>query len=254
MIQVFLDQSCISDHADLKQEFLTDLYSFFVHGYDNPTQDNVYNAFIERSVDMIDSYGTGIALLHAYSNTIGYMNMDNDIFSQELKRLFYLMITPDISKRLKVDDVLNRYEVILSSSGLLSKHKLQIIHHEIVSDQHISVPTNIQTQIETIAKEPVKIPEKIIQDIVNMELVNCPPGKEMNPYTKRCVKMCKPKQTRDAKFKCKTVNLKKTTNQILPIAKGIAMENVEIKAAPIKVCPPGKEMNPHTKRCVNIIR
>ena len=254
MIQVFLNVSSINDNPDLKKEFLTDLYSLYKYDYKNTTQESAYDMFINRSVDTIDEYGTGIALLYAYSKTIQYMNLGNNILTISLKRLFYLMITPDINKRLTVDEVLNRYEEILTTSGLLSKHKLQIIDHEIVSDQIIPIPNNIQTQIETVVETPVKIPDKIIQEIINTDLNNCPQGKEMNPHTKRCVKMCKPKQIRDAKFKCKNVNLKKTTNQILPITKGIAMENIEINNAPIKICPHGKEINPHTKRCVNICK
>ena len=55
----------------------------------------------------------------------------------------------------------------------------------------------------------------------------CPPEKELNPNTNRCVNKCNPGFTRDEKFKCKKQTQK------------------------VKKCPPEKEINPNTNRCVN---
>jgi hypothetical protein len=58
----------------------------------------------------------------------------------------------------------------------------------------------------------------------------CPPEKELNPNTNRCVNKCNPGFTRDEKFKCKKQTQK------------------------VKKCPPEKEINPNTNRCVNICK
>jgi hypothetical protein len=54
----------------------------------------------------------------------------------------------------------------------------------------------------------------------------CPPGKELNPKTRRCVLECKSGYSRDLNFKCKKQNTRKR-------------------------CPNKKQMNPYTKKCVD---
>ena len=62
----------------------------------------------------------------------------------------------------------------------------------------------------------------------NIEIVrDCPAGKEFNPLTKRCVKVCETGKVRNPNFRC-----------------------VKAKLINEKVCPTGKEFNPTTKRCV----
>jgi len=63
--------------------------------------------------------------------------------------------------------------------------------------------------------------------------VKCPPDKEFNPISKRCVKKCKPGFTRNVEFKCRKTR------------------KVKSKSKSPKSCPPDKELNPRTRRCVN---
>jgi len=74
----------------------------------------------------------------------------------------------------------------------------------------------------------------------NAVLGPCPAGKERNPKTKRCVKVCPKGYKRDANFKC-TYSASAhgaLAPRIVPVA--------EVK----KVCEGGKELNPVTNRCV----
>lgn len=65
----------------------------------------------------------------------------------------------------------------------------------------------------------------------------CPEGKEINPVTKRCVKICdKDKIRNPVTGKCEKI-------------KAVKAEKA-VKA--VKECPEGKEINPLTNRCVKI--
>ena len=65
---------------------------------------------------------------------------------------------------------------------------------------------------------------------------DCPPGKERNPNTRRCVKQCKPEYIRNSDFKC--IREKRVANRIS-------------SNKTLKICPSSKERNPKTRRCIN---
>ena len=68
----------------------------------------------------------------------------------------------------------------------------------------------------------------------------CPAGKERNPKTKRCVKVCAKGYKRDANFKC----------TYSASAHGALAPRVSAHPEVKKVCEAGKELNPVSKRCV----
>jgi len=109
----------------------------------------------------------------------------------------------------------------------------------------------------------------------NIEIVrDCPAGKEFNPLTKRCVKVCGPGRVRNPNFRCvkdRPLNervcpvgkeLNPTTKRCVKTCKSGLIRNsafkcikdksvkVKDKSIKVKVCPAGKELNPRTGRCV----
>jgi len=112
----------------------------------------------------------------------------------------------------------------------------------------------------------------------------CPEGKEINPVTKRCVNVCKDGQVRNPETGKCVASAKKTKAEPKaepnkePKAEPKAEPNKEpkaepkkepkaepkkepkaepkkgLKAAKEKECPDGKEINPVTKRCVNVCK
>jgi hypothetical protein len=70
----------------------------------------------------------------------------------------------------------------------------------------------------------------------------CPAGKERNPKTKRCVKVCAKGYKRDANFKC----------TYSASAHGAMAPRLSAHPEAKKVCEAGKEYNPATKRCVKV--
>jgi serine/threonine protein kinase len=194
-----------------------------------PTNES-YDRFIEKSIDSVDTYGLGIALmfvLHRSKHLLSaefYKNMMN-IGLNMLEGRVFLRSTPE--------QLLAQYEDLLTTSGLLEKHNKHIENHLIANK--VSAEMKIA---EAIADSSFMVHVDKADDAAtllrNIEIVrDCPVGKEFNPLTKRCVSVCKPGKVRNPDFKC-----------LKPVAPA-ADNGVELRS-----CPVGKEFNPRTRRCV----
>lgn len=182
-----------------------------------------YDQFLNKSIDTIDSYGVGIALLYVLNRTGQFL--DVDLF-ERLGFLFVNMVSPDVYSRYNVDELLHQYESIMLNSGLLYKHNKHYENHILANGKQI--PTNIQNVIYNISEEGFLIPHNEIIDTEISTKRLCPDGKEYKMTTKRCVNNCKDGYIRDENFKC----IKDRTRKMY------------------KLCPKGKQRNPLTNRCV----
>jgi len=79
-----------------------------------------YDEFMKTSMKTIDSYGLGFSIIYIINQL--ETNMENREFITKIKSLGYKMTTPDIRKRMGIEDALHEYEGILESSGILQKH------------------------------------------------------------------------------------------------------------------------------------
>ena len=182
-----------------------------------------YNKFLNKSIDTIDSYGVGIALLYVLNRTGKFL--DNKLFGQ-LGSLFVNMVSPNVYSRYNADELLHQYESIMLNSGLLNKHNKHYENHILTNGKQI--PTNIKNSIFNISEEGFLIPHNEVIDTEISTKHLCPDYKEFKMSTKRCVNRCKDGYTRDANFKC----VKDRTQKVY------------------KLCPKGKQRNPLTNRCV----
>ena len=154
-----------------------------------------YDKFINKSTDTIDSYGLGIALMYV-------LNRSKHLLPDELvKKLrdFFIndMLNPKVFIRLTPDQLLANYEDILINSGFLEKHKLSLENHLI--EKKLSKRAKIVNKLKIsgfLMKPPGFSSTQI--EIVR----DCPDGKEFNPLTKRCIKVCKSRYVRNPSFKC----------------------------------------------------
>jgi len=182
-----------------------------------------YEKFLNKSIDTIDSYGVGIALLYVLNRTGKFI--DNDLF-EKLRNLFVNMTSPNVYSRYSVDELLHQYENIMLDSGLLEKHNKYYYDHLLVKGNPI--PALINNSINHISKESFMIPHnQIIPTEISTKHL-CPDDKEYKMTTKRCVNKCKDGYIRDANFKC----IQDRTRKMY------------------KLCPKGKQRNPLTNRCV----
>lgn len=160
-------------------------------------QDN-YDEFLDRVIRTIDVYGTGIAFMYILNKT---RHLIEPKLENELRELFYIMITPNVFIRFLPDQVLNIFEKILLENGILSKYNKHF-ENNILVDNIIQNNNRIST---------------------NRSIKTCPPGKEFNPLTRRCVNVCKHGYIRNADFKCvrdKSIKLTKTRKVRTPVSKG----------------------------------
>jgi serine/threonine protein kinase len=181
--------------------------------------DEAYDQFADKSIDTVDSYGLGIALMFVLHRS---RHLLADDFYKKLGSLFGMdMLHPRLFIRSTPDQLLAKYEDILTSSGLLEKHHKHIENHLIANK--VSAEMKVAAEIADSA-----VPASLAGPAAamrNTEIVrDCPVGKEFNPLTKRCVAVCRPGLVRDPAFKC----VKPTD----------------------AACPDGFELNPRTRRCV----
>jgi len=183
--------------------------------------DEAYDRFIDKSIDTVDSYGLGIALIFLLQRS---KHLLSDEFYKNLTDIIVDMLSPGVFLRSTPEQLLAKYEDILTTSGLLEKHNKHIENH-LIADK-VSAEMKVAAEIADSAAPAVVIAPALADAAMhNTEIVrDCPVGKEFNPLTKRCVNVCKTGQVRDPAFKC-----------VKPTGLG---------------CPDGFEMNPRTRRCV----
>jgi len=206
--------------------------------------DDSYNKFINKSFETFDNYAIGFSLF-SLLKTVKDLT-DENLFN-DLKLLFLSMISFNVFKRPSPSEVVDKYEFILKSNGLLDKYNMRFENHFLVDGSE-------KQEQEKKIKELPKSVKKFIDDLI----LKCPAGKEHNPKTQRCVNICKDGYSRDGDFKCKKNKTQKKKKEIIDLVstesdpvKIIYHKSPDNKTLPKKKCTEEKELNPKTNRCVN---
>ena len=179
--------------------------------------DESYDRFIDKSIDSVDTYGLGIALMFVLHRSKHLLSAE---FYKNVMNIGVNMLEGRVFLRSTPEQLLAQYEDLLTNSGLLEKHNKHIENHLIAN----KVSREMKVA-EAIADSGFVPPLAVTE---NIEIVrDCPAGKEFNPLTKRCVKVCAPGKVRNPNFRC-------------------------VKDRPLneRVCSDGKELNARTRRCV----
>jgi len=199
-----------------------------------------YNKFLNKSFETFDNYAIGFSLLSILKKTS--LLIDQKLFI-DLKRLFLSMVNFNIFKRPSPSEVVEKYEYILKSNGLLEKYSMRFENHFLVEG------TEKQEQEKKMEQLPNNV-KKFIDDLI----LKCPGGKERNPKTRRCINNCKEGYTRDADFKCKKNKTQKKVKEVINLVSTESLKTIPItknKTQKKKECAENKELNPKTNRCVN---
>ena len=186
-----------------------------------------YEDFLNKSVDTVDSYGLGIALMYMLRKSRHLLQRD---FSTKVFSLFQNMIHHNVYSRHDTNTLMNEYEGILSEHGVLTKHNMHFDNHKLVSGNEL--PISIEKTVSKMVHDVNQISKEDINAMSPYDepIRICPEGKEYKRHTKRCVKTCKSGYMRDGNFKCVKDTHRKT----------------------VKKCPAGKQLNPNTNRCRDI--
>ena len=221
MIAKNLDQMSVlysytmKNTLDEKGDHLKEWSDFFLED----VGDMHYNFLLDKSFETYDVYGLALSLLYVLENTKHLI--DENIYLN-LKQLFDSMMTPNLIKRLNIEEAIKRYKDILSSienkkNKEISELNLDENIEELVNDIKTPIPNSkiIANMVpEPIIKKVKAKPKKKTQKIKSAK--KCPEGKVLNQKTKRCNKI-------------------KTQ-----------------KSKSAKKCPEGKVLNQKTKRCNKI--
>lgn len=168
------------------EHYLNDFYSTLTEDIVNTN----YEKFMRKSLNTLDLYGCGLAFMQILNKS--YHIIDNKL-SNDLIELIYYMVTPNLSKRYEIDMIINKFENILDTNGILAKYNVYFENHVLRHGTKILPKT--MAKIKSLKKSKI-IPSKAkIQTILNdQKLKECPPGKEINPKTGRCINITKKKE------------------------------------------------------------
>jgi serine/threonine protein kinase len=213
------------DKNSTMSKYKQDCADYFL-GYERTIYNNgkelKYKKFVDSSVRTIDVFGLGITLNYWFHSAKKHLPQE---IVTDLNILYAKMIEPELVRRPHINELLDEMKHILLSSGLLEKYNKKIIDYLVVNANvktpslKIKMPdSQIFNKIdkpneEIINTTPTPCPEgekrnkmgdcvKIKQKLHYNVILPCPPGKERNPKTRRCVNICKPGYTRDENFKC----------------------------------------------------
>ena len=158
--------------------------------------DEAYTQFVEKSIDSVDTYGLGIALMFVLHRS---KHLLSDEFYKNVMNIGVNMLEGRVFLRSTPEQLLAQYEDILMTSGLLEKHNKHIENHLIANG--VSTEMKVAAEIANTT-DMLSIPRMTAATGATEIVRECPAGKEFNPLTKRCVNLCKPGYVRNPSFKC----------------------------------------------------
>jgi len=217
---------------DKAVEFYVEKYEAFISNFGtlSSISSMKYEDYLNKALDTIDIFGLGIAL--SYWFCVAWKHLDEDL-AYKLEPIFFGTINPVLTARYDIDKLIADYNLILLEFDILNKYNMELVDGIAVERKAPSPPK---------AESPIHIPrlKKPDEELVNADPAPCPPGKEINPKTGRCIKA---KPVKDKTGPC-------------PAGKERNPKTGRcIKAKPVKdktePCPAGKERNPKTRRCIN---
>ena len=184
------------------------------------------DAFCRKTINTTDSYALGFSLNYVANE----MHMkgafaDNEYirYHQFFEKLFDFNL---FTRWDNIDMIINEYESVLELNGVLRRLGKRFVNHKVEKKDYTSIVKAVLALSRQQAKVVGALSPLDSASSPYTKPVSCPPGKERNPLTRRCVKTCLAGQTR-VNGRCK-------------------------KAPLVKACPPGKERNPATGRCIAI--
>jgi serine/threonine protein kinase len=190
-----------------------------------------YDDYLDDAIDSIDVYGLGFTLQYIL-NCFKRHNAVSAQFFNRASALFFKMYdyNPD-DRELNIYELLDEYEEILLETGILTRlNKRFNKDNELVDSA--PMPSSIMrkaknedsskplsAELESIAYmdaapkkpttkvslKPTTIAAKattIAAKATTIAAKACPPGKEINPKTGRCIKQCASNETRNAQGRC----------------------------------------------------
>jgi hypothetical protein len=119
------------------------------------------------------------------------------------------------AREFDIERLIDDYEIILFEMGILTKYSKAFDKHVLINKspsptllKNSNTPEHLSAALQKIANEdPVEFDTltdtETTKQYKQHKPTRCPPEKELNPNTYRCVKKCKSGFSRNAKFLCR---------------------------------------------------
>jgi hypothetical protein len=187
------------------------------------------DGFCRKTINTTDTYALGFSLNHV-ANKMHRKGAIPDNEYMRYHQFFEKMYDFNLFTRMdNIDAIITEYESVLELNGVLRRLGKRFVNNKVEKKDYTSIVKAVLALNHNKAKVVAALsPLDSSSDASSSPA--CPPGKERNPFTRRCVKVCPAGQTR--------IN-------------GRCKKAPKVKA-PSPSCPPGKERNPATGRCIAI--
>jgi serine/threonine protein kinase len=212
-----------------------------------------YDDYLDDIIDSIDVYGLGFTLQYILNCFKRHKAVSEDFFNKS-SALFSKMYdsNPD-NRELNINKLLDEYEDILLETGLLSRLNKSFEDNELVDSAPMPSPIMRLAHKEEKEQESSSAPLSTrLEKIAYMDPINtkatkvCPPDKELNVKTGRCIKKCGLDQTRNAQGRCtktKTKTLKAVAmNKKQTRRKSQSQSQSQSQSRTIKKSPTSEEL------------
>lgn len=192
------------------------------------------DAFCRKTINTTDSYALGFSLNHV-ANKMHKKGAIPDNEYMRYHQFFERMYDFNLFTRMEnIDAIITEYESVLELNGVLRRLGKRFVNHKVEKKDYTSIVKAVLALNLNKAKAVASLSPATSSSTASSTKSDlgpsCPPGKERNPLTRRCVKVCPAGQTR-VNGRCKKAPKVKT---------------------PTPSCPAGKERNPETGRCIMI--
>lgn len=160
--------SYIFDHTTDSEEFVQHMAGFYQTIVIEATIPK-YNSFLKKSIHSIDVYGTGITLLYVLKKTKHLLSAK---LYKDLFELGYSMVYAQLSKRITVKELLNRYESILTENNIMKKYAKYFKDHKVVDGEPLSLNDKHRTHSTFPRSGVLAIPKRMKTSLNSIQMID----------------------------------------------------------------------------------
>ena len=172
-------------------------------------KENNYDDFLNKSINTIDTYGAGIALITVLAKCAKFME---PALIDELNDIFAFMMCSHLPSRTEPAEALHKYEDVMSRFGLLEKHNKYYENHIIKEGKANS--DGIEKLVSKVNPTSLILSPEEIETLSDRPPMICPDDEEQHPFERRCIKKCKDGKVRNEKLRCvKNKTMKKSRSK-----------------------------------------
>ena len=157
-----------------------------------------YDELLKKAIHTMDTFALGFTLNMVANEFFKRGLLSRDHYT-EIHLFCRQLFDFNVEARLdNMDVIVVKYEDVLQKIGVLDDLNVRFVNHKIVKGSITS-----KTKSPAVFITTNKIVDKTLDiSLQKNEIVICPPGKEFNPVTQKCVKVCPPGKERGIKGRC----------------------------------------------------